>query len=80
MTTPAYQENETGLMSIRTESGLYMVYPNSGKSADIVSFLMDDSNNYTGFAKMSIAPVTNKKTLWLDKIPNAAPGLSTYVK
>ena len=55
MATPAYQENETGLMSIRTESGLYMVYPNSGKSADIVSFLMDDSNNYTGFAKMDIA-------------------------
>ena len=50
---PGYVETDNELLAIRKDSGLYHV---EGKdSTDIVSYLDEDSNGYTGYAKMSLA-------------------------
>ncbi len=46
--TPGYRENETSLLSIRSESGLYHV--EGSKSKDIISYL--DHGNYSAYVRM----------------------------
>lgn len=50
---PGYVSKDTAMLSLRKESGLYHV--DGKKSIDIVSYLDQDSNNYTGYAKMNLA-------------------------
>lgn len=51
--TPGYVELDEELLAMRKDSGLYHV---DGKdSVDIVSYLDEESNGYTGYAKMSLA-------------------------
>ena len=51
---PDYRVKDDRLTSIRLDTKMYMAYP-SGKLADVVSFIDDSTNNYSGYAKMDIA-------------------------
>ncbi len=50
---PGYVEQDNALLAIRKDSGLYRV--DGKKSTDIVSYLGDDSNNYTAYQKMTLS-------------------------
>ena len=50
---PFYVERNETLLAIRKESGLYKV--NGTKSVDIVSYLDDEKNQYSAYAKMTLA-------------------------
>ena len=47
--TPTYQSNETALLSIREESGMYHNYPETKRSIDIVSYIRDEG--FDGYNK-----------------------------
>lgn len=50
---PFYLERDKALLTIRSDSGLYHVEGNS--SIDIVTYLADDSNQYTAYQKMRLS-------------------------
>ncbi len=53
---PGYVEKDNALLAIRSDSGLYRV--DGKKTTDIVSYLGDESNNYTAYQKMMLSSQT----------------------